>query len=192
MSEICIMLNCTIRWLWWLEALAILFNLGFTTLYILHSPIAFAFGMIGPLLLGVLSWKRKLYADVILQVFYIFITFFGWLNLGENWSVTNIPLKVHLILTIIFLFIGFLIGLLLKKRTHAALPFLDSIITSISMLATALMMLGCHENWIYFMLINSTCIYLFFNRKLYGISMLYLLYLLLAIEGYFNLGWIPL
>jgi nicotinamide mononucleotide transporter len=95
-------------------------------------------------------------------------------------------------LTIIFLFIGFLIGRLLKKRTHAALPFLDSLITSISMLATVLMMLGCHENWIYFMLINSTCIYLFFNRKLYGISMLYLLYLLLAIEGYFNLGWIPL
>jgi nicotinamide mononucleotide transporter len=148
--------------------------------------------MIGPLLLGILSWKRQLYADVILQIFYILITVYGWLNLGENWSVTFIPLKAHLILIIIFLFIGFLFGQLLKKSTNAALPLLDSIVTSISMLATALMMAGCHENWIYFMFINSTCIYLFFKRKLYGISMLYLLYLLLAIEGYFDLGWIPL
>jgi len=175
-----------------LEALAILLNLGFTFLYIQQSEFAFILGILGPLLLGILSYQRQLFADVLLQIFYILITLFGWLHLGGNWSSMDVSFSTHLLSIGLALLIGFGIGKWLQKKTHAALPFLDSAITTLSVWATMLMMMGCHENWIYFMIINSACIFLFIKRKLYGISLLYFLYLLLAVEGYFQFGWIPL
>jgi nicotinamide mononucleotide transporter len=175
---------------WWIEVFAILANLGFTVFYIRQSSWAFLLGVIGPILLGILSWSRKLYADIALQVFYVLITIWGWLNLNTTWKEANVDFTRHLISIVLFLTIAMISGYWLKKKTEAALPYLDSTVTSFSILATIFMMAGCHENWIYFMVIDLICIFLFANRKLYGISALYFLYFLLAIEGYFHLGWI--
>jgi nicotinamide mononucleotide transporter len=175
-----------------LEVLAILFNLGFTVLYIQQSEWAFILGMLGPSLLAILSYRRQLYADVLLQIFYILITLFGWLHLGGNWPSMSISLSTHILTIGIMLTIGWGIGNWLQAKTNAAMPILDSCITTLSILATFYMMIGCHENWMYFMVINAACAYLFFTRKLVGISILYFLYLILAIEGYFRFGWIPI
>lgn len=175
----------------WIEWSAIVANLGFTLLYIQQSNTAFLLGIIGPFLLGILSWDRKLYADVALQLFYILITVWGWLYLKTTWHETNISILEHLIAISSFLLVALITGYWLRKKTKAALPYLDSLVTSFSILATILMMNGCRANWLYFIIINLTCIFLFANRKLYGISFLYFLYLLLAVEGYFELGWIP-
>jgi nicotinamide mononucleotide transporter len=132
-----------------------------------------------------------LYADIALQIFYILITIWGWLHLKTTWSEIDISIFTHLIAITSFLLLALIAGYWLRKRTNAALPYLDSMVTSFSILATILMMRGCPDNWIYFMVINFICIFLFANRKLYGISFLYFIYFLLAIEGYFHLGWIP-
>jgi nicotinamide mononucleotide transporter len=174
-----------------LETVTILCNLGFTYLYIQKSSLAFILGIVGPLLLGYLSWHRKLLADVLLQCFYVLITIWGFLNLNTTWETTSVSTYKHLIGMSVSLIAGILLGWGLKKNTKAALPYFDSLITTFSIWSTILMMYGCEENWVYFIFINFLCVFLFLKRKLYGIAFLYFVYFYLACEGYFKLGWIP-
>jgi nicotinamide mononucleotide transporter len=172
------------------EWLAVISNLAFTFLYIQENEAAFVFGILGPLFIAILSWKRKLFADVGLQVVYVLLTLWGMMYLGAEWKIKPISNFQHLGGIISCMSLGTLIGLVLKKKSTAVLPVADSLITAFSIWATALMMMGCHENWLYFMVIDLACIFLFWNRNLKLIAGLYLVYLILAIEGYFQWGWI--
>jgi nicotinamide mononucleotide transporter len=172
------------------EWLAVISNLAFTFLYIQQNEAAFVFGIFGPLFIAILSWKRKLFADVGLQVVYVLLTLWGMMYLGSKWEMKPISNFQHLCGIISCMSLGTLIGLVLKKKSTAALPVADSLITAFSIWATALMMMGCHENWLYFMVIDLACIFLFWNRNLKLLAGLYLVYLILAVEGYCQWGWI--
>jgi nicotinamide mononucleotide transporter len=171
-----------------IEWLAVISNLAFTYLYIQKNEAAFLFGILGPLFIALLSWKRKLFADVGLQMIYVILTLWGMVYLGPQWATHHINLIQHLLGIFCCLLLGSMVGLILKKKSSAALPFADSMITAFSIWATALMMMGCHENWLYFMVIDLACVFLFWSRKLPLISALYLVYLMLALEGYFQWG----
>ncbi|MEN9333111.1 MAG: hypothetical protein RLY35_291 [Bacteroidota bacterium] len=173
-----------------IEWLAVISNLAFTYLYIQKTEAAFLFGILGPLFIALLSWKRKLFADVGLQMIYVILTLWGMVYLGPQWVSHTINLIQHLLGIFCCLLLGSMVGLILKKKSSAALPFADSLITAFSIWATALMMMGCHENWLYFMVIDLACVFLFWSRRLPLISALYLVYLMLALEGYFQWGWI--
>jgi nicotinamide mononucleotide transporter len=173
-----------------IEWLAVISNLAFTYLYIQQNEAAFVFGILGPLFIAILSWKRKLFADVGLQMVYVLLTLWGMMYLGSEWEIKPISNFQHLVGIVSCLSFGTLLGLVLKKNSTAELPMADSLITVFSIWATALMMMGCHENWLYFMVIDLACIFLFWNRNLKLLAGLYLVYLILAVEGYFQWGWI--
>ncbi len=173
-----------------IEWFAVISNLAFTFLYIQQNEAAFVFGIFGPLLIAFLSWRRKLFADVGLQVIYVLLTLWGLMYLGAEWEMKSISNFQHLVGIVSCLSLGSLLGLVLKKKSTAELPLADSLITAFSIWATALMMMGCHENWLYFMVIDLACIFLFWNRNLKLLAGLYLVYLILAVEGYFQWGWI--
>lgn len=173
-----------------IEWFAVISNLAFTFLYIQQNEAAFVFGIFGPLLIAFLSWRRKLFADVGLQVIYVLLTLWGLMYLGAEWEMKSISNFQHLVGIVSCLSLASLLGLVLKKKSTAELPMADSLITAFSIWATALMMMGCHENWLYFMVIDLACIFLFWNRNLKLLAGLYLVYLILAVEGYFQWGWI--
>ena len=78
------------------------------------------------------------------------------------------------------------LGVILKKNTDAMLPFLDAFTTVFSLAATWLMINMIHMNWLYWIVIDSVSIYLYAKRGLKLSSVLFLLYLLLALDGYFE------
>ncbi len=173
-----------------IEWLAVISNLAFTYLYIQKNEAAFVFGIFGPLFIAILSWKRRLFADVGLQMVYVLLTLWGMMYLGSEWEMKPISNFQHLVGIISCMSLGTLLGMVLKKKSTAELPLADSLITVFSIWATVLMMMGCHENWLYFMVIDLACIFLFWNRNLKLLAGLYLVYLILAVEGYFQWGWI--
>jgi nicotinamide mononucleotide transporter len=178
------------RWITFLEWLAVALNLGFTYLYIQQNSWAFLLGILGPLSIAVLSWKKRLIADTALQFIYIVLCIWGALQLGADWKVSNISIFAHCIGSSLAIILALLVGWVLKKRTLAALPYWDSLITTFSIWATILMMMGIQENWLYFIFIDLFCIFLFLYRGLPVISFLYFVYFLMALEGYFQWGWI--
>lgn len=171
------------------EWAAVAANLLYTFLYIKGNPSCFYWGVLGPILLLVLCTDRKIYADAFLQVIYIFLAIYGWINWGEQgWSPLLMDTKEHLFLIVVFLFGGLTGGFFLKKYTDAKLPYIDSVITSGFLLATWLMMNFVHENWLYFIVLNAASVVLYANRKLYKASLMFVLYLWMSVDAYWHLG----
>ena len=79
-----------------------------------------------------------------------------------------------------------LLGMFLKHSTDAAMPYLDAFTTIFSLVATWLMINLVHDNWLYWIVIDTVSIYLYAKRGLKLGSVLFALYLLLALDGYFE------
>jgi nicotinamide mononucleotide transporter len=169
-----------------LEWLAVLFNLGFTILFQQGNSWSFLFGILGPLLLALLSWQRKLFADVLLQASYCGLAAYGYFQSIQAPSLHEYK-ELHFIGISCSLILGLILGYFFKSKTTAALPYLDSLITSFSLWATIILMSGLESAWLYFIFINLVSVVLFYKRKLMIIALLFVVYALLAIQGYFHI-----
>ena len=134
-----------------------------------------------------LAWNKKIYADAALQVFYVAVTVYGFFQLDGAWSKNHWSTTTHIAFIFSGLIAALFSGYLLKRRTDAALPFLDSFTTVFAIIATWMMMNFVHENWLYFIVVNIASIILFSMRKLYLGAFMFVVYLLMAIDGYFEL-----
>lgn len=171
------------------EALAVIFNLLFTWLYLIESPWCFLFGVLGPLLLIVLCYQRKLYADSFLQLAYIGFAIFGYLQVAAGWQTLQLPQSNHWTLILLGLIAMLVAGKWLSAKTDAKYPYLDSFTTAFALIATFLMMIPVKEAWLYFIVINCTSLYMYARRKLFFGAFMFFIYLLMSIDGYFNLNW---
>ena len=66
------------------------------------------------------------------------------------------------------------------------MPIIDSFTTCFSIIATFLVVKKILENWIYWIIIDLVSIYIYFSRDLHLTSLLFLVYTVIAIIGYFN------
>jgi|LauGreDrversion4_2_1035121.scaffolds.fasta_scaffold147454_3 nicotinamide mononucleotide transporter len=169
-----------------LEWLAVLLNIGFTVLFQLNNPWSFVLGIAGPILLAMLSFQRHLFADVFLQLAYSALAVYGYLQFVQTPSLHESSL-LHAMGISASLTFGILLGIILKRNTTAALPLLDALITAFSLWATIILMSGWESAWLYFIFINLASVALFFKRDLKIIGFLFILYTLLAIQGYFHI-----
>lgn len=174
-------------WKTW-EALAVAANLAFTWLYIAQNPSAFLFGIIGPLMLLVLALRASIYADAFLQLVYAALALYGWFQLDAAWTPQVWSVSAHVALLFCTACAAGVSGFVLKKFTTNALPYLDAAITCFALSGTWLMMHLVHENWLYLMAVNVASAVLYVRRKLYIGAAMFLVYLLMAFDGYFHLG----
>ena len=175
-----------------LEWSAVISNLLFTLFYLNESEWAFPMGVLGPLLLLVLSWREKLYAEPVLQIVYMASAIVGWLNVQGGWSKWQIELEVHLFLFTLSVGIAIAWGSCLKRFTSANFPYLDALVASWGMLATWLMMYHVHECWLYLLAVNVLSIFIYFRRRLNVAACMFVLYFLMSIDGFFELHFFEL
>lgn len=170
-----------------LEVLAVVLNLLFTILYLNSNPWCYLFGILGPLMFILLCYRNKLYAEPVLQLFYIAFAVYGWMNQGEYWNIVHWPLEIHILYVLTGIVVAIAAGYFLKSRTDAQLPWLDSVVTVFGIIGTWMMVNYVHENWLYFIAINAVSIYIYKKRSLYFGMALFVFYLLMSIDGYFEL-----
>lgn len=170
-----------------LEILAVVLNLTYTVLYLNSNPWCYLFGILGPLMLALLCLRNKLYAEPVLQLFYIILAAYGWIVGSDIWRIEHWHFSQHLPYIICSVIISVIFGYFLQKYTDAKLPFADSVVTVFGITATWLMVNYVHENWLYFMMINGVSIWIYLRRKLYFGAAMFALYLLMSIDGYFEL-----
>lgn len=111
---------------------------------------------------------------------------YGYLNTEGDWHTQSWPVEAHLP----WLAAGFgltaLTGGALHRFSDAKTPFLDAFTTVFSLIATWLMVNYVVENWLYWIVIDTVAIFLYAFRQLYLSALLFVLYLLMAIDGYFE------
>ena len=77
-----------------------------------------------------------------------------------------------------------LLGLFVAAERRAAWPLLDSLTTSFSLLATWLAARARLENWLYCIVINAVMVYLFYAQEVWGMAVLSVLLMGVAVSGY--------
>lgn len=175
-----------------LEWLAVLSNLAFTVLYLNHSAWSFFFGVLGPLLLLWIGLRSRLYADPLLQVVYVISAVVGYFNVSEGWYALSIGAVSHGLILLLTLVFTWGLGTLLRRKTNAAMPYVDSLTTALGIVGTWLMMYQVHACWLYLMAVNVLSIFLFYRRRLYAATLMFVLYFILSVDGYFTLHWFEL
>ena len=170
------------------EGCAVVFSLAYTWMYLKgYLPEGYILAGLGAGLFAYLCWEKKIYAESALQLFYIGMAIYGYNLISEDGASSQIfSLYTHAQWLSIATLGTVLLGLFLKHSTDASLPYLDAFTTIFSIVATWLMINLVHDNWLYWIIIDSVSIYLYAKRGLKLGSVLFALYLLIALDGYFE------
>ncbi|WP_017444629.1 nicotinamide riboside transporter PnuC [Gayadomonas joobiniege] len=137
-------------------------------------------------------WDVRLLMDSLLQVYYVAIAIYGWINWSshrnsqDQLAISSRSLKSHLSACAFLLMTSLAIGFILASNTDASYPYLDSVTTLFAFYATFLAATRVLENWLYWLVIDSVSIYLYVNKGLELTALLFLFYSLFAAWGYFN------
>lgn len=137
-----------------------------------------------------LFYRHGLYADVGLQVFYIAISIYGWwhwLHGGRDHgklAVSRVRPLTGVFLAGAVVALTALLAFLLRRFTNSTVPVLDSLITSLSLVAQFMMTRKWIENWPVWILANCVSVGLLIYKGLYVTSLLYLVYQVLCVMGW--------
>ncbi|CAN5474816.1 nicotinamide riboside transporter PnuC [soil metagenome] len=140
-------------------------------------------------LYGVLFFNERLYADAILQVFYLFLLVYGWMqwkrtDQQNDFITTKIEREFWILLAIICIGATMLIGTVFKNYTDASLPYLDSLLTSMSFIAQWMVAKKKLENWLVWIVADIVYVGMYIYKDLYLTAGLYFVFIILAFIGY--------
>lgn len=144
----------------------------------------------------VLFWDVSLLMESALQVFYLLIAVYGWWewrNRSDSEETLHIhrwPLRMHVYAFVAVGLLTLLFGYVLDNYTSAALPYLDSFTTWGAVVTTYMVTRKVLENWLYWIVIDGAAIYLYVDRELYLTAVLFALYVILVVIGFFQ--WLTL
>ena len=148
--------------------------------------------IVNVVLYALVFYQAKLYADMGLQVIYAGLSIYGWyewLYGGENKTelhVTRTSSTLALTLGGIALAGAVALGFLLRGATDAALPFMDSFLSSTSLVAQWMMTRKKLENWLVWIAVDVLYVGMFVFKDLYVTAGLYFVFLILAVRGYID------
>jgi nicotinamide mononucleotide transporter len=132
----------------------------------------------------------RLYADMGLQVIYAVLSVYGWyewLHGGENRTelhVSRTGPRLALVLAAIAAAGSVGLGIVLRGATDAALPFMDSFLSSTSLVAQWMMTRKKLENWLVWIGVDVLYVGMFVFKGLYLTAALYAVFLALAVAGF--------
>lgn len=181
------------EWVWTsLEAVAVASALAYLLLAVKQRLSCwYAAAISVTLYLVIFYFHARLLFDALLQVYYLGMAYYGyksWLEGADSdrcaLRITSWPLKRHLIIILAIGSFSFIAGTLAQTYTDAKLPILDAATTLAGIFATWLVVRKVLENWIYWIVIDTASIYLYFDRGLYLTVLLFILYTLIALFGW--------
>lgn len=136
-------------------------------------------GIVGCSLFALLFYDSRLYADVVLQAFFVATSIAGWWKwvrggeAGTELPVTHVTLQNLLVTVPAGLCATAAYGALLHYYTNAYSPFFDSAVLVFSIIGQILMMQRRVENWAFWLLVNTIAAPLYFSRGLHLTALLY-------------------
>jgi len=137
-----------------------------------------------------LFWDGKIYMESVLNVYYLIMAVYGWLqwrhggNQNSTLSISRFTLEQHTLAIGLVAVLTMVSGYLLSSKTDAALPYLDSFTSWAAVITTWMVAKKILENWLYWLVINSAGIYLMIERGFLLYAVLFVLYNIIAIFGY--------
>ena len=174
----------------WIEIIAVVLAILYLVLAVKQNILCWVCGIISSALYFFIMRSAGLYMEAYLQIFYVFMGFYGWSQWKketinkENFVVHTWSKLHHFFALSMILILSFLSGTLLSTFTDSSLPFLDALVTWGAVVATYMVAKKLLENWIYWLVIDSISIFLFISRGLFPTAFLFGIYIIIIIYGY--------
>lgn len=178
------------RWEEWLSTILQIASVWYAKK---NKVLVYPTGIIGVLLASYIYYfisDPPLYADAILNIYYFFMSIYGWYNWVQKKDEQLVfPIswcnKKELLIGIgIFVFFWGLIYWMLISITNSNTPILDSLVSSTAVISMWWMAKRKMENWIAWIVSNIVAIPLNFYKGFMLFTVMYILFLGLAVSGF--------
>ena len=174
----------------WIEPAAVILAIAYLLLAVKQNISCWFAAFFSSLLYFLVMYSAGLYMEAGLQIFYCFMAVYGW----TQWRVSLPDNKKFLVITwnrnqhikaiSLIILLALTSGWALEKFTNAALPFIDSLTTWGAIVTTYMVAKRLLENWIYWFVIDTISVFLFYSRGLFLTSILFFVYLIIIYFGY--------
>lgn len=171
-------------------------------LLIVRNHWSWPIGLGQVILTAAVFWEAKLYAETGLQVIFAFLQVYGWwawlasrntsadhtagMHGDELIRVRTLPRAGWFLSIAITGLTTLIIAWFLIAFTDGQAPVFDALITASSLTAQYLLAARYHENWAYWIFVDVVSTPLYLARGLYPMAILYVIFLGMAIVGWFR------
>ncbi len=173
------------------EILGLIFGLLAVIFLVKENIWTWPFGIAYVLVSFIVFYQAKLYADLVLHVFFLILNVYGWIewSRGSKDSGEELPISISsLRRSVILVFLSILgiitTGYLMTRYTDASLPYWDSTTSILSITGMWLTARKKIDNWVYWFLVDVLATGIYFYKEMYFYALLYFIYIGLAVAGY--------
>lgn len=175
-----------------LELISVLLAILYVILAAKEHISCWIFGIVSSVIGVYLTYKSGLPGQALLYAYYVLIAFYGWYSWGKKnddseglmvrwwkWKQHAIALSIGVVATL-----GVYYGA--QFLLEEDLLLLDTATAAFSVIATFMLTRKVLDNWIYWIVIDSASLILYFTQGLNFFTVLFGIYLVLSIYGLVN------
>ena len=176
----------------WLDILTTILGLIYIWLEYRAHIALWVIGIIMPALDIVLYWQHGLYGDAGMACYYTFAALYGfyvWKFVKTRKKKEPLPIifmpRRQYLPTIVFFFVAWAaVYYVLITWTDSTVPLLDSFTNALSFVGLWALARKYVEQWVFWMVVDGVCTFLYIKKGIPFKAMLYGLYVVIAIAGY--------
>ena len=174
------------------EILAVVFGVAYVLLAAKESLWTWLFAFLSTIIYTVLFWEGALVSSSLLNFYYMVMAVYGFFlwrsggEKGEELDISRWPLKKNVTVIVSGLIIAAILGYLSDTYTEARFAYLDTYVMVFSVIATWMLANKVLETWLYWMLIDTTAIVLYWKSGYLATIILFVLYVILAFYAYYS------
>ena len=174
------------------ELLGAILGIVYIFLSIKQRILTWPVGLLSSLFYIFVYSDSKIYAMMTLQGYYIIISIYGWYywlkgnksDESNTLKVQRLSIKSIIFLLIVSAFIFIILFFILTNFTDTDVPILDSLTTSLSIVATWMLARKYIENWLIWIFVDAVSIGLYFYKGLIPTVILFIVYTFMAFIGF--------
>jgi nicotinamide mononucleotide transporter len=171
------------------EITAALLGVVYVILAAKESLWTWVFAFVSTLIYTIIFWEGALVSSSLLNFYYMIMAIYGfyaWRKGQENikLNISSYSFLKNLKFITIGLLFSIVIGYLSNTYTDAKLAYMDSFVLVFSVLATWMLTQKILENWLYWIIIDSVAIILYWKMNYFATVILFMIYIILGFYAY--------
>lgn len=175
----------------WLQVLGTTFGVVQVLMARKNNVHNYLFGIVSIFISIWVHYQSKLYADIILSLYYLIMSIYGWFywkfgRQKEESPISYSSKSEHLQALGIVLTCFCLMSYWLKLHTNSDVPFWDAAVSAFAWAGMWLMAKRKMENWIFLNISNTIAIPLLIYKELYVYAALTIFLFIVGTSGYFK------
>ncbi len=178
----------------YIELSGAILGLAYIFFSIRQNILTWPTGLATSLLYAAVFFQSKIYASMALQFYYVAVSIYGWYfwlkgrktDEKAGVPVTRLNLRLAGWLLLVGVLVYGVILFVLMRFTDSPVPFLDSLITAMSVVATWMLARKILEHWLIWVVADLISAGLYVYRDLWLTAVLFLIYTGMAVSGYFE------